>query len=58
MMRRFISCMFLQPLKNMIKKIRNRNNSDDDSFNHPFVILQRSKNSTLQIPSCPEGFLF
>jgi hypothetical protein len=38
-MRQFISCMFLQPLKKMMKKIRNKNNNDDDSFNHPYAIL-------------------
>lgn len=38
-MRQFISCMLLQPLKKMIKKIRTRNDNDDDRFNHPYVIL-------------------
>jgi len=31
--------MFLQPLKEMMKKIRKKNNSDDDGFNHPYIIL-------------------
>jgi len=38
-MRQFISCMVLQPLKKMMKKILKKNNGDDDGFNHPYVIL-------------------